>query len=297
VLKAASGSAPAPNVATDPLGDTLTRLLNLDRVALGKPAYLVDPRLAEIARNAPFTCPTDASMRLRGRAQDLASRRYLTHTIAGCYQSGTIPYRSLTIVRRVFRYTRARSEILHWNAYGTAPTVYRLGCDINGARCRGGTTTAPYTVTLAQRNFMSSAPHRAAELNSYQRVGCASAKGSGRTYFACLFADAGPTSIPGPTPPPGASAVSTSMVAACAGVNTRTSPSTASPVKAQLAATATLTIVGTVTGSPWRATCPTVKSGSTWYRISAINGKSVKHLYGVTYLYAAAGVLKAASGS
>ena len=97
--------------------------------------------------------------------------------------------------------------------------------------------------------------------------------------------------------PSGASAVSTSMVAACAGVNTRTSPSTASPVKAQLAAAATLTIAGTVSGSPWRATCPTVKSGSTWYRISAINGKSVKHLYGVTYLYAAAGVLKAAPGS
>ena len=119
----------------------------------------------------------------------------------GCYSSGTTPFRSIAIVRTVFGYTLARSEILHWNGYGTATTSYRLGCDINGAHCGGGTTTAPYTVTLAQRNFMSSAPHRAAELNWYQRVGCASAKGGGRTYFACLFADGGPA-----IPPAGADA-------------------------------------------------------------------------------------------
>ena len=33
-------------------------------------------------------------------------------------------------------------------------------------------------------------------------------------------------------------------------------------------------------------------SGRTWIRISAVNGKSVKSLYGVTYLYAAAGLFK-----
>ena len=295
VLKAAPASVPAPTRTADPFGDALTRLLNLDRVALGKPAYLVDARLAEIARNAAFTCPTNAAMHLRGRAQDLATRRYLTHTVPGCYQSGTTtPYRSLTIVRTVFGYTRARSEILHWNGYGTAPTAYRLGCDINGAKCAGGTTTAPYTVTLAQRNFMSSAPHRAAELNSYQRVGCGSAKGSGRTYFACLFADGGPTPTPSPKPPPSASAASTSMVAACAGVNVRTGTSTGSTARTQLATNARVTVVTKVSGSSWRATCPSATSGSSWYRISAINGKSVTSLYGVTYLYAATGVLKAA---
>jgi len=233
-------------------------------------------------------------MHLRGRAQDLASRRYLTHTVPGCYTSGTTPYRSIAIVRTVFGYALARSEILHWNAYGTASTVYRLGCDINGAKCLGGTATAPYTVTLAQRNFMSSAPHRAAELNKYQRVGCASAKASGRTYFACLFADGGPTSTPSATPAPGVSAASTTMVPACTSVNVRVSTSTGSTTRAQLATGTRVTVVAKVSGSSWRATCPTATSSSSWYRISAINGKSVKSLYGVDYLNAAAGVLTAA---
>jgi hypothetical protein len=51
-------------------------------------------------------------------------------------------------------------------------------------------------------------------------------------------------------------------------------------------------VVATVSGSHWSTTCPGAKSGSTWYRISAINGRSVSSLYGRTYLYAATGVLK-----
>jgi hypothetical protein len=280
--------------ATDTLGNQLTRLLNLDRAALGKKPYLVDARLAQIARNAPFTCPTNASLHLRGRAQDLADRHYFSHTVPGCFSSGTTPFRSIAIVRSVFGYTQARSEILHWNGYGTATTSYRLGCDINGAHCAGGTTTAPYTVTLAQRNFMSSAPHRAAELNSYQRVGCASAKGGGRTYFACLFADGGPAGA-SPTSATTASAASTSMVPACSGVNVRTGTSTTSAIKTRLATSTKVTVVGTVSGSHWSTTCAGAKSGSTWYRISAIGGKSVSSLYGRSYLYAATGVLKKAS--
>ena len=279
--------------STDVLGNGLTRLLNLDRVALGKKPYLVDARLAQIARNAPFTCPTNASLHFRGRAQDLADRHYFSHTVPGCFSSGTTPFRSISIVRSVFDYTQARSEILHWNSYGTATTSYRLGCDINGAHCAGGTTTAPYTVTLAQRNFMSSVPHRAAELNSYQRVGCASAKAGGRTYFACLFADGAPATgsvAPTPTRSP-----TSTMVPACSAVNLRTGASTTSAIQTRPATTARLTVVATVSGSHWSAVCPSAKSGSSWYRISAINGKSVASLYGRQYLYAATGVLKRAS--
>jgi hypothetical protein len=200
----------------------------------------------------------------------------------------------------VFGYTSARSEILHWNTYGTAPTSYRLGCDINGTHCAGGTTTAPYNVTIAQRKFMSSAPHRAAELNSYQRVGCASASASGQTWFACLFADGGSTIRPSPTPaapsspatPVATPAASVTMVAACSGINLRTSTSTTSNVETKLASSAKVTVVATVGGSKWHTTCPSAKSGSTWRRISAINGKTVRSLYGRTYLYAATGVLR-----
>ena len=291
VLGAIPSAAPA---TTDVLGADLTRLLNLDRVALGKKPYLVDPGLARIARDAPFTCPTNRSLHLRGRAQDLATRHYFSHTVPGCYTSGTTPFRSIAIVRSVFGYTLARSEILHWNGYGTATTSYRLGCDINGAHCAGGTTKAPYTVTLAQRNFMSSAPHRAAELNSYQRVGCASAKGGGRTYFACLFADGGPA-IPAAKPATTHSPAPMQMVPACPGVNVRTGASTTAAITSRLVTSAKLTVVATVSGSHWSASCPGAKAGSTWYRISAINGRSVSSLYGRTYLYAAAGVLKKAS--
>ena len=300
-LYAASGVLKSiPAVATgadDPLGGELIRLINLDRVALGKPAYLIDRRLSDIARDAAFACPTNPKVQLRGRARDMADRGYFRHAVPGCYISGTTVYTSLAIVRSVFGYRQARSEILHWNSYGTAPTSYRLGCNIHASACRGGTTTAPYTVTLAQRNFMSSAPHRSAELNVYQRMGCGAATvpGTHKTYFACLFADAGPVN-PTPTPAPPASpappAATTTMVPACSGVNVRAGASTGATIKTSLGANARLTIVGKVAGGSWHTVCPTSKSGSTWYRISAINGKSVSSLYGVSILYAAGGVLK-----
>ena len=39
---------------------------------------------------------------------------------------------------------------------------------------------------------------------------------------------------------------------------------------------------------------PRLRSGSSWYRISAVNGTSVRTLFGVSYLYGATGVLKPA---
>jgi hypothetical protein len=142
---------------------------------------------------------------------------------------------------------------------------------------------------------MSSAPHRAAELNRYQRFGCGTAKvpGTSKTYFACLFADGGSTIAP-PPPPPHATPTTT-MAPACAGVNLRTGPSVLRAVKVRLGSSARVTVVTSVTGGHWTATCPTTKAGTGWSRISAVNGHSVKSLYGVTWLYAATGLLKKAS--
>ena len=294
VLTAPPSGAPS---TADPFAADLMRLINLDRKALGKAPYLIDPRLSEIARNAHFTCPTNPKKSYNGRARDMADRGYFSHTIPGCYSSGTTPYRSIALVRKVFGYAGARSEILHWNSYGTAKTTYHLGCDIHGKACRGATTTAPFTVTLAQRSFMSSAPHRAAELNSYQRFGCGTAKapGSSKTYFACLFADGG-SSIKAPTPPPPAKpAPTTRMAAACPGVNLRTGPSTSSAVKVRLGTSARVTVVGSVTGGHWAARCPITKSGAGWLKISKVDGWSVKTVFGVDWLYAASGLLKKAS--
>jgi SpoIID/LytB domain protein len=49
-----------------------------------------------------------------------------------------------------------------------------------------------------------------------------------------------------------------------------------------------------VKGSSWSTTCSGARSGSTWYRVTHVNGKTVASLYGSTYVYAATGVLKAA---
>ena len=178
------------------------RLVNLDRAALGRPAFQVDPGLVAIAGDRSFTCPTNPALTLRGRAADMATRSYFGHYVAGCYKAGTTTaYPALDIVRSVFGYTQVRSEILHWNSSGVAAaTTYRLGCDIGGGSCTGGTTTTPTTVAMAQRSFMGSTPHRTSQLAAYQRFGCASAitPGTTKTYFACLFADGGARDHPRP---------------------------------------------------------------------------------------------------
>jgi len=294
---------------TDPYGTELMRLVNLERAALGRPAFQVDPGLAAIARDASFTCPTNPGLVLRGRAADMAARSYFGHYVAGCYKAGTTTaYGALEIVRTVFGYTQARSEILHWNMLGAAPTTYRVGCDLAGGNCTGGTTTTPTTVAMAQRSFMSSTPHRTSQLAAYQRFGCASAitPGTTHTYFACLFADGGPAITPAPAPapvpapvvdpaaPPAAPAPgSATMVPACVDVNLRTGASTGAAVVTRIAPGTALTVDAAVNGSSWGTDCAGWKSGSTWYRITHVNGTAVATLYGVAALYAATGVLAA----
>ena len=76
-------------------------------------------------------------------------------------------------------------------------------------------------------------------------------------------------------------------MAACS-VNLRTSPYTTARIKATLKTGTRVTEVAAVRGSAWKATCngKTISSRY-WYRISGVNGKSVKSLYGVTYVYGA----------
>jgi GH25 family lysozyme M1 (1,4-beta-N-acetylmuramidase) len=85
-------------------------------------------------------------------------------------------------------------------------------------------------------------------------------------------------------------------VAACDGVNLRTRPTTVATRKATLKAGTRVTVTAAVSGSRWRATCAgKTISGSGWWRISAVNGRSVRSLYGVGNVYAAGGLLKAAT--
>jgi hypothetical protein len=89
-------------------------------------------------------------------------------------------------------------------------------------------------------------------------------------------------------------AATQAMVPACSGVNLRAAATTGATARARLATTARVTVAATVSGSSWRTDCAGPKAGSSWHRISHVNGATVRSLYGVTYLYAASGLLKTA---
>jgi SpoIID/LytB domain protein len=79
----------------------------------------------------------------------------------------------------------------------------------------------------------------------------------------------------------------------CDAINLRTGPSTTYTKKTSVNTGAVLTVAATVTGGSYVTSCLGVSlSGSTWYRFSAINGKSVSSLYGVTYVYGASKLFK-----
>jgi GH25 family lysozyme M1 (1,4-beta-N-acetylmuramidase) len=79
--------------------------------------------------------------------------------------------------------------------------------------------------------------------------------------------------------------------AGCDGVNIRTSPSTDGTKKASLSAGTNVTVIGTVSGGGWSATCAgDGVSGATWYKINQVNGTSTSSLYGVSAIYGAKGL-------
>ena len=85
---------------------------------------------------------------------------------------------------------------------------------------------------------------------------------------------------------------SSSKVALC-NAYLRSTASTGSRIR-KLAHTGTsVTVAATVTGRSYATDCAGKRvSGRTWIRVTAINGKSVKSLLGVTSVYAAAGLFK-----
>jgi GH25 family lysozyme M1 (1,4-beta-N-acetylmuramidase) len=85
---------------------------------------------------------------------------------------------------------------------------------------------------------------------------------------------------------------STSKVAMC-NAYLRTSPSTGARSKRMVKTGTRVAVATTVTGHSYDTDCAgKLVRGRTWVRVTAIDGKSVKSLYGVTSLYAAAGLFK-----
>ena len=93
-------------------------------------------------------------------------------------------------------------------------------------------------------------------------------------------------SLIGLSNPPTALGATTIKQAIC-WASLRTRPSTSATVRTTVQVGARVSVTTRVIGGSWRSTCNgrTVTS-SYWYRISAINGRSVSSLYGVSYLYA-----------
>ncbi|MHB8961073.1 MAG: SH3 domain-containing protein [Candidatus Limnocylindrales bacterium] len=109
----------------------------------------------------------------------------------------------------------------------------------------------------------------------------AAASGSPSTLPASPTA----SEVASPSAAPPAAGTSTAV---CDGISLRKSPSsTAAKVRAINSGTS-VHVVATVSGTAYTAgACGT--SGSEWLKIDKVGGKTAKSLYGVTYVYAAAG--------
>lgn len=85
----------------------------------------------------------------------------------------------------------------------------------------------------------------------------------------------------------------TTYAASC-GANLRTGAGTTYAIKQSISTGTQVSVVSTVTGGSWSATCAgKAASGTTWFRISAVGGRTASSLYGVTYVYGATGLFKA----
>lgn len=105
-----------------------------------------------------------------------------------------------------------------------------------------------------------------------------------------------PTPTPKPTPTPTVAPTITSYISNCA-ARLRSSSSTGASTTSLIDENVVVTSVATVSGGSWEADCKTSVSGSTWYKITAIGGKSVSSLYGVNAVFAATGLFRAVTTS
>ncbi len=92
---------------------------------------------------------------------------------------------------------------------------------------------------------------------------------------------------------PGSAAAASDYAARCP-VRLRAAPATSASSEATLPTGSVITVSGTVSGGTWSATCPGSVTGSTWYVVSEVNGRSTSVLYGVGSVYAATGMFRRA---
>lgn len=91
-----------------------------------------------------------------------------------------------------------------------------------------------------------------------------------------------------------AAAASTAYTSNC-GANIRARATTSSAIRTTISVDTVITVSEKVAGGSWSATCKTWVHGSSWYKVVAINGRSVSSLLGVSAVYAATGLFRLSS--
>lgn len=91
-----------------------------------------------------------------------------------------------------------------------------------------------------------------------------------------------------------AAAASSTYLSNC-GANLRARASTASAIRASIPIDTVVTVSGKVSGGGWSTSCRTWVRGSSWFTVTAINGRSVSSLFGVSVVYAATGLFRLSS--
>ena len=112
--------------------------------------------------------------------------------------------------------------------------------------------------------------------------------------MALAFALAG--AIGGALPGLTATAAAASSYTANCNTNLRTTAKLSGSVVDVLDQGGTMTASGTVTGDSWSVTCVGDHASNTWYKITAVNGKSTSSLFGKSAVYAATGLFSASGG-
>jgi Glycosyl hydrolases family 25 len=80
------------------------------------------------------------------------------------------------------------------------------------------------------------------------------------------------------------------------GVNLRSRPTTSATIRKVIKVDTVVTVSERVSGGWYKADCAKYVSGSYWYKITAIGGRSVSSLLGVSAVYGASGLFRPSSG-
>jgi Bacterial SH3 domain len=107
---------------------------------------------------------------------------------------------------------------------------------------------------------------------------------------SATVAPSSPSAPPASTPSP-APALPATRIAACNAVALRAGPSTSGKLLARISAGVKVRVVAEQAGDAY-ATGACGTAGASWFKINRVGTKKVKALYGVPFVYAAAGLFQ-----